>query len=93
MEQFTQQLTELLKEILGENYEISQTEVTKINDCKHPTLVNREKDSSIGANIYLDDYYEAYKKGNLQFKIENKLRFNLCVGALFCGKKVVFVIK
>ena len=65
MEQFTQQLTELLKEILGENYEISQTEVTKINDCKHPTLVIREKDSNIGANIYLDDYYEAYERGNL----------------------------
>lgn len=65
MEQFTQQLTELLKEILGEKYEISQTEVTKINDCKHPTLVIREKDSNIGANIYLDDYYEAYERGNL----------------------------
>ena len=74
MEQFTQQLTELLKEILGENYEISQTEVTKVNDCKHHTLVITEKDSNIGVNIYLDNYYEAYEKGNLQNIAESIVR-------------------
>lgn len=66
MEQFTQQLKELLQELLGEKYEVQKHEVTKINDCKLTALSVTEKGARLGVTVYLDDYYKHYEKGKLE---------------------------
>lgn len=71
MEQFTQQLKELLQNILGEDYDIRKQEVTKVNDTKLTALVLTEKGSNIGATIYLDEYYKYYECGQLQTIADN----------------------
>ena len=57
MEEFKKRIKSALESMLGDSYEITETEVTKVNDSKHPTLVIREKKSLVGATIYLDNYY------------------------------------
>ena len=39
MEEFKERIKKALQEVLGDSYEIAETEVTKLNDCKHPTAV------------------------------------------------------
>lgn len=58
MEEFKERIKKALQEVLGDSYEIAETEVTKLNDSKHPTLVVREKESLVGATVYLDNYYK-----------------------------------
>lgn len=58
MEGFIQKVKEAVQNELGDSYEITETEVTKVNDSVHPTLVVREKRSMVGATIYLDNYYK-----------------------------------
>ena len=40
MEGFIQKVKEAVQNELGDSYEITETEVTKVNDSVHPTLVD-----------------------------------------------------
>lgn len=43
MEEFKKRIKSALESMLGDSYEITETEVTKVNDSKHPTLVRSQQ--------------------------------------------------
>lgn len=61
MDNFVDQLLNILNDRIGDEYDIQSTEVTKANDCKYTGLVFRKQDDILGATIYLDPYYERYR--------------------------------
>ena len=66
MKKFTKDVTEQLQQKLGENYEITPIELTKLNDSKRFALVIREKDSILGATIYIDSFFQNHKEYSVE---------------------------
>jgi len=62
-DEFKNQMTEVVSEKLGNNYNITVNEVLKTNSVKLYGLVIREKEISIAPTIYLEQFYEEYLEG------------------------------
>jgi len=55
---------EITQQKLGMDYKVKLTKVTKNNGIELDALVISREDSKISPTIYMDYYYEEYKKGN-----------------------------
>ncbi len=51
------------KRLMGGNSRIEVKSIIKNNDCEMEALIIMEGDCVVSPTIYLNDYYEAYKKG------------------------------
>lgn len=63
MEQFKQELLELLQKILGDEYVLDIMLVTKANDTRLEALTVRKSSNSCAINIYLQGYFSQYQDG------------------------------
>ena len=62
-EQFTKELVEVIQLRLGESYSVEHHYVTKNNGIQLLAVVIREKHQTVCPTIYIDGYYEEYRKG------------------------------
>lgn len=58
-----------LQRLLGENCEAELVQIDKNNGVKKDGIIVKNKKNDISPVIYLDDYYEQYKKGKTEDKI------------------------
>ncbi len=61
--EFINYIKESFKEIMGGNSRIDLKTIIKNNDCELDALVIMEGEGVISPTIYLNDYYEEYKRG------------------------------
>ena len=63
MEKFIELILKEVKEILGEDYEVTYLEVDKKNNVSFPALIIRDKtkNSNTTPTIYLNEYYQMYR--------------------------------
>lgn len=62
-EEFIKKVKAAVEERLTEGEKITLSEVTKNNDVALTGLCIMEREGEIGPNIYLNDFYEVFKKG------------------------------
>jgi hypothetical protein len=60
---FVEEIVDLLQERMGEDYDVTVTEVTKNNDVILTGVVIMKKTENISPTIYLEEPYEEYQAG------------------------------
>ena len=60
---FKESVIQVLKEKLGEGYEIFTDNVQKNNGIVLNGIIIKEKDRNASPTIYAEDFYEEYKRG------------------------------
>jgi hypothetical protein len=60
---FVEEIVDLLQERMGEDYDVTVTEVTKNNDVTLTGVVMMKKTENISPTIYLEEPYEEYQAG------------------------------
>ncbi len=58
---------------LGDSYIVYLNDVTKNNDTKLKALVITEQDTNLHPNIYMEGFYDRYRKGNPLVEIEEAI--------------------
>ncbi len=56
-------LSEQVKALMGENFEVDYKEVLKNNGITYHALVIREKNRCVAPTIYFDSFFDAYRNG------------------------------
>lgn len=70
---FTEQLAEMVKEKLGEDYDVRLTEVLKNNQVTLHGVVIMGKQEKVVPTIYLEGFYARYLQGETQEKLAEEL--------------------
>ena len=75
MNEFGLKVMELLEERIDEEYTIFKNSIVKANDIMRNAISVQKRGENIVKNIYLEQYYEKYKKGsNIEDLVEDILR-------------------
>lgn len=61
--EFLEMIRDKVESTMGKGYEVNIHQVDKINDGQLQGIVIREMNQDIAPNIYLENYFEDYKKG------------------------------
>ena len=61
--EFTDRITGLVQQKMGEGYTVTATKVLKNNDITRTGIVIMEKKDSMSPTIYLDEPYQQYQDG------------------------------
>lgn len=64
MESFAENVKECVKERLGEGYSVTVRKVDKNNGVAYTGLCVTKDDASMSPVVYMNGYYDTYKKGN-----------------------------
>ena len=73
--EFYLKVMEMLEERIDEEYDIFKASIVKANDILRKSISVRKRGESIVKNIYLESYYEMYKKGSaIEDLVEDILR-------------------
>lgn len=70
---FVMRITELVKETMGEEYDVRVCKVLKNNSLELDSLVILKKGEKASPNIYLLSYYESYLEGTEIRKLVNRI--------------------
>lgn len=63
MKEFAEQIKELVKEKLGDQYRVELHEVRKNNNVKRTGVVIYRENQNVSPTIYLDSFFEVYENG------------------------------
>lgn len=72
-ETFINDITEMVRDMMGEEYSVRIYKVTKNNSLELDSLVMLKEGKNFAPNIYLLPYYEAYMKGSSMKELADKL--------------------
>lgn len=72
-EQFLEEIKQMVRERLDADYSIEINTVLKNNSIELDAIVILKKDETISPNIYLNEYFENYKKGATLNEIINEI--------------------
>jgi hypothetical protein len=72
-ETFINDITEMVRDMMGEEYSVRIYKVTKNNSLELDSLVMMKEGTNFAPNIYLLPYYEAYSKGSSVKELADQL--------------------